>query len=41
MLINLRQLKVNTKLRTLTEAMNGADVFLGLSAKDVVNLKTW
>ena len=26
----------NTKLRTLTEAMNGADVFLGLSAKDVV-----
>ncbi len=27
---------VNTKLRTLKEAMKGADVFLGLSAKDVV-----
>ena len=27
---------VETKLRTLAEAMNGADVFLGLSAKDVV-----
>ena len=26
----------NTKLRTLEEAMKGADVFLGLSAKDVV-----
>ncbi len=26
-----------TKLRTLSEAMKGADVFLGLSAKDVVN----
>ena len=26
-----------TKLRTLSEAMEGADVFLGLSAKDVVN----
>ena len=26
-----------TKLRTLEEAMNGADVFLGLSAKDVVS----
>jgi malate dehydrogenase (oxaloacetate-decarboxylating)(NADP+) len=25
-----------TKLRTLTEAINGADVFLGLSAKDVL-----
>ena len=28
---------VETKLRTLEEAMNGADVFLGLSAKDVVS----
>ena len=28
---------VETKLRTLAEAMNGADVFLGLSAKDVVS----
>ena len=28
---------IDTKLRTLEEAMNGADVFLGLSAKDVVN----
>ena len=28
---------VETKLRTLDEAMNGADVFLGLSAKDVVS----
>ena len=27
---------VETKLRTLTEAIKGADVFLGLSAKDVV-----
>ena len=27
----------NTKLRTLKEAMRGADVFLGLSAKDVVS----
>ena len=27
----------NTKLRTLKEAMKGADVFLGLSAKDVVS----
>ena len=27
---------VETKLRTLEEAMKGADVFLGLSAKDVV-----
>ena len=27
---------VDTKLRTLKEAMKGADVFLGLSAKDVV-----
>ncbi len=27
----------NTKLRTLEEAMKGADVFLGLSAKDVVS----
>ena len=27
----------NTKLRTLSEAMKGADVFLGLSAKDVVD----
>ncbi len=27
----------NTKLRTLEEAMKGSDVFLGLSAKDVVN----
>ena len=26
-----------TKLRTLNEAMKGADVFLGLSAKDVVS----
>jgi malate dehydrogenase (oxaloacetate-decarboxylating)(NADP+) len=28
---------VETKLRTLKEAIKGADVFLGLSAKDVVN----
>ena len=28
---------INTKLRTLDEAMKNADVFLGLSAKDVVN----
>ena len=28
---------VETKLRTLQQAMKGADVFLGLSAKDVVN----
>ena len=28
---------INTKLRNLKEAMKGADVFLGLSAKDVVN----
>jgi Malic enzyme len=28
-----------TKLRTLEQAMKGADVFLGLSAKDVVNKK--
>ncbi len=28
---------VDTKLRTLTDAMKGADVFLGLSAKDVVS----
>ena len=28
---------IDTKLRTLDEAMNGADVFLGLSAKDVVS----
>ena len=28
---------INTKLRTLDEAMKGADVFLGLSAKDVVS----
>ena len=28
---------VETKLRTLEQAMKGADVFLGLSAKDVVN----
>ena len=27
----------NTKLRSLEEAMKGADVFLGLSAKDVVS----
>ena len=27
---------IETKLRTLTEAMKGADAFLGLSAKDVV-----
>ena len=27
----------NTKLRTLGEAMKNADVFLGLSAKDVVD----
>ena len=27
---------VNTKLRTLEEAMKGADIFLGLSAKNVV-----
>ena len=27
----------NTKLRTLSEAIKGADVFLGLSAKDVVD----
>jgi len=30
---------VNTKLRTLEEAMKNADVFLGLSAKDVVSKK--
>ena len=28
---------IDTKLRTLSEAMKNADVFLGLSAKDVVN----
>ena len=28
---------INTKFRTLSEAMKGADVFLGLSAKDVVS----
>ena len=28
---------VETKLRTLEQAMKNADVFLGLSAKDVVN----
>ena len=28
---------IETKLRTLEQAMKGADVFLGLSAKDVVN----
>ena len=28
---------IDTKLRTLDEAMDGADVFLGLSAKDVVS----
>ena len=28
---------IDTKLRTLDDAMNGADVFLGLSAKDVVS----
>ena len=28
---------IETKLRTLDQAMKGADVFLGLSAKDVVN----
>ncbi len=28
---------INTKLRTLAEAMKNADVFLGLSAKDVVS----
>ena len=27
---------INTKLRTLEQAMKGCDVFLGLSAKDVV-----
>ena len=27
---------VNTKLRTLKEAINGADIFLGLSAKNVL-----
>ncbi len=27
---------VDTKLRTLEEAMKGADIFLGLSAKNVV-----
>ena len=27
---------IDTKLRTLDEAIDGADVFLGLSAKDVV-----
>ena len=27
---------VNTKLRTLSEAINGADIFLGLSAKNVL-----
>ena len=39
--INVDQFKsahaVETKLRTLEQAMKGADVFLGLSAKDVVN----
>ena len=30
--------KVSRQLRTLEEAINGADVFLGLSAKDVVSL---
>ena len=38
---NLDQFKsahaIDTKLRTLGEAMKGADVFLGLSAKDVVS----
>ena len=38
---NLDQFKsahaIDTKLRTLGEAMRGADVFLGLSAKDVVS----
>ena len=28
---------IDTKLRTLDEAMKNADVFLGLSAKDVVS----
>ena len=28
---------IDTKLRTLDDAMKGADVFLGLSAKDVVS----
>ena len=28
---------IDTKLRTLAEAIKGADVFLGLSAKDVVS----
>ena len=28
---------IETKLRTLEQAMKNADVFLGLSAKDVVN----
>ena len=28
---------VETKLRTLKEAMKGADVFLGLSAKNVLD----
>ena len=28
---------INTKLRTLKQAMKGADVFLGLSARDVVD----
>ena len=28
---------IDTDLRTLSEAMNNADVFLGLSAKDVVS----
>jgi malate dehydrogenase (oxaloacetate-decarboxylating)(NADP+) len=28
---------INTKLRTLSDAMKGADVFLGLSAKDAVS----
>ena len=28
---------IDTKLRTLSEAMKNADVFLGLSAKDVVS----
>ena len=30
---------IETKFRTLDDAMKGADVFLGLSAKDVVSKK--
>ena len=30
-------MQLETKLRTLDEAIKGADVFLGLSAKDVVS----